>query len=87
MKKLCEKKHSLAKHASLGQLRVESVLDVFLISDLGAACSPALRPLALDASYSGTITSSNYPNEYGNNDDCQWIITAYNTSDVCIRFN
>jgi CUB domain len=32
--------------------------------------------------YSGTVTSQNYPNNYDNNADCQWRITAVEADGV-----
>jgi len=39
-------------------------------------CSPTDRPLRLTGA-SGTFTSANYPGDYDNNADCQWLITSF----------
>jgi CUB domain len=47
----------------------------------GNPCSPNSQPLELTG-YTGIITSHNYPNDYENNADCQWRITAIETNGV-----
>jgi len=46
---------------------------------VGDACAADSRPLDLSA-YVGTIVTSNYPGNYDNDADCQWRITAVETT-------
>lgn len=47
----------------------------------GDPCSSESRPLQLEGYY-GTITSSNYPDQYNHLADCQWRIIAEDQYDV-----
>jgi len=52
----------------------------------GDACSPQNRPLNLTG-FSTTFASANYPSDYNNDADCQWLITAVEADGVSVFFS
>ena len=49
-------------------------------------CAPgSKRPLVINTSISGELTTPNYPSPYSNNADCRWMITSQDGVLVRIR--